>query len=195
MCFYYLYSSGASAKVDMDSAVVMCRCLLEAQVRNYIKDHVRYVSNVKGSRCSHILTPKTTVSDALDHMQTCCGQLEGWKLFKNNTKLFTSAPGRSVYPALSESVHTADVKENQVQVPEFLEPIPKRFLLRLFTALQYVVKIVDRQGNVRDPVRDELYTAVPSPVKVTRKRSNSMMSGSESSGGSGKKAKKKKGQR
>ena len=189
MCFYYLYSSGASAKVDMDSAVVMCRCLLEAQVRNYIKDHV------KGSRCSHILTPKTTVSDALDHMQTCCGQLEGWKLFKNNTKLFTSAPGRSVYSALSESVHTADVKENQVQVPEFLEPIPKRFLLRLFTALQYVVKIVDRQGNVRDPVRDELYTAVPSPVKVTRKRSNSMMSGSESSGGSGKKAKKKKGQR
>ncbi len=104
-------------KMDIDSAVVMCRCLLEAHARNYVSDHTRYVNNTPGRLCSHNLTAKTSVSEALDPMEECCGQLKGWKLFKSNNKLFASASGRSVYSALFESVHTEDVRENQVKAP------------------------------------------------------------------------------
>ena len=140
----------------------------------YIKDHVKYVNNTKSAKCTHSLTTKTSVSDALDHMQSCPGQLETWKPFKTNSKLYLSAPGKSVYSALSESVHTAYPKENQVHIPEYLDPIPKRFLLRLFKVLGYRVHIIDRDGNLRDPVPDELETPQPSPVeKQKRGRSES----------------------
>eukprot|EP01031_Cornospumella_fuschlensis_P032844 gene32844-39715_t len=155
---------GLTRLVDVESSVVVLRALLESQVRQYIQDHVKYVNNTKSAKCCHILTAKTPVSEALDHLQCCSGQLETWRAFKNNSKLYTSAPGRRVYAALSESVHTASVRENKVHVPEFLEPIPKRFLLRLFKILGYRVQVVDVHGNVRDPVPDELETPHSSSV-------------------------------
>lgn len=167
--------------VDVESSIVICRTLLESQARHYISDHIRYVSNTKSAKCKHVMNTKTSVSEALDHMQCCAGQLESWKLFKTNSKLFTSAPGRSVYAALSESVHTAFVKENQVHIPEQLEPIPKRFLLRLFQALQYRVQVVDEYGNLRDAVPDELEAPNTTPQKASNPKKRRLSIGSESS--------------
>lgn len=180
--------------VDVESSVVVCRTLLESQVKHYIQDHVKYVNNTKAPKCTHVLNSKTSVSDALDHMQSCPGQLETWKVFKSNSKLYTSAPGKAVYSSLSESVHTAYVKENQVHIPEFLEPIPKRFLLRLFKVLQYRVQVVDREGNLRDPVPDELETPQSSPEidKKKNKRSQSESSNDTSDNKTSKKKKSKK---
>ena len=178
--------------VDVESSIVVCRALLESQMRNYVSEHIRYVNNTKTAKCNYVMNSKTSVSDALDHMHTCPGQLESWRLFKTNSKLYTSAPGRTVYAALSESVHNATVKENQVHVPEQIEPYPKRFLLRLFLALGYVVKVVDRNGNLREPVRDELETPNPTPGKPTNKKRgrSASISSESSSSSSNKKAKK-----
>jgi len=73
----------------------------------------------------------TTVSDALDHMVVCGGELETWKFFKKNAKLLTSAPDKSVYSQLSDYLHTQimSAKENVVSISEWIEPIAKRFLL------------------------------------------------------------------
>jgi len=111
-------------------------------------------------------------------------------VFKTNSKLYLSAPGRSVYSALSESVHTADAEENQVHIPEFLDPIPKRFLLGLFKVLGYRVDIIDRDGNLTDPVPDELETPQSSPAeKQNQKRVRSESGNDEST--SKKKSRKK----
>ena len=125
------------------------------------------------------MTSTTSISDALDHMEVCPGGLESWRMFKKNSKLQSCAPGRSVYAALSVPVYTANATQNRVSIPECLEPIPKRFLLRLFTAADYRVSVFCNDGTVRKAVDDELNAPIPppeiSPVKQpqTRKRLSS----------------------
>lgn len=156
------WSSACASKGDLHfSTVGTCRVLLESATRNYISDHVRYVSHTKNPKCTYCMTVKcTTISDALDHMQACTGALESWRIFKKNAKLTTSGPGESVYSQLSDYMHTQMFsKENVVSIPEWLEPVMKRFLLRLFIAKSFKVNIVDARGEIREPVPKEFETS------------------------------------
>mmetsp|Transcript_20122 Transcript_20122/g.27647 ORF Transcript_20122/g.27647 Transcript_20122/m.27647 type:complete len:205 (+) Transcript_20122:38-652(+) len=156
------------------SAVGTCRVLLESSMKNYVCDHNLY-SNLKKAKCKVKLSKTLNVSEALDHMLECPGKLESWKFFSKNSKLLTSAPGRELYNHLSNYIHNEmGAKENKVSVPEWLEPIEKRFLLRLFKAKGYIVNVIDLVGNIRAPVEDEWNsspdsTPEPSPLKVSKR--------------------------
>ena len=157
------------------SAVGTCRVLLESSMRNYVCDHNIY-SNLTKAKCKVKLNKTTlNVSEALDHMLECPGKLESWKFFTKNAKLLTSAPGRELYHHLSNVIHNEmGAKENKVSVPEWLEPIEKRFLLRLFKVKGFIVNVIDLGGKIRAPVEDEWNsspesTPEPSPHKVNKK--------------------------
>lgn len=160
------------------AAVGICRALLEAAVQNYITDHGHYVNHTKNHKCAFLMTSKTTVTDALEHMLGCPGQLNTWKYFQKNAKLFTSAPGKSVYKGLSEHIHfEMHPSENIANVPDWMEPISKRFLIRLLKIQNYEVNIITTGGYTRPPVPREIETSpetspVASPV-VDRKRKSS----------------------
>ena len=153
-------------------------------MRNYVHDHNQY-SNLKKAKCKFKLSKTLNVSEALDHMLECPGKLESWKFFTKNSKLLTSAPGREVYSHLSNFIHNEmGAKANKVSVPEWLEPIEKRFLLRLFKAKGFIVNVIDFAGNVRAPVDDEWNsspnsTPEPSPViekNLSKKRKRTRQS-------------------
>jgi hypothetical protein len=139
------------------AAVGTCRALLEASVQNYITDHAKYVNNTKNNKCNFSMTAKTTVSDALDHMLVCAGNLHTWSKFQKNAKLCTSAPGKAVYKQLSERIHfEMQPSENKANIPDWMEPISKRFLIRLLLAQNYEVSIITTDGTTRPPVAGEL---------------------------------------
>jgi hypothetical protein len=156
------------------TAVGTCRVLLEYSVQNYITDHNCYINNTKNPKCHYKFPNRlnVNVSDALDHMVKCEGKLDSWKFFSKNSKLCTSAPGKSLYKSLSEYIHTQmSAKENIVKIPEWLEPIEKRFLLRLFKVRGYQVRVIGTAGEVRDPTEHELVTSPEvSPVKLNKSK-------------------------
>jgi len=106
-------------------------------------------------------------------MVDCPGNIDFWRYFKKNSKLSTSAPGRSVYGALSDYIHNTalSARANNVEVPDWLEPVEKRFLLRLFMVKNFQVRVVDTHGNVRVPTESELDTSPEnSPVVSPEKK-------------------------
>ena len=79
---------------------------------------------------------------------------------------------------MSDFIHNnVGAKANVVNVPEVLEPIEKRFLLRLFRAKGYEVKVVCPVGAVRSPTEHEWNSSpesspVTSPVDELKRKRN-----------------------
>jgi hypothetical protein len=97
------------------------------------------------------MNSKTTVSDALDHMVVCNGNLLTWNYFKRNEKLFSSFPGKAVYKELSEYIHFWYVSISKYSWCFWLD-WSKRFLLRLLKTQNYEVNIISTDGLIRPPV-------------------------------------------
>ena len=76
-----------------------------------------------------------------------------------------------VYKQLSELIHfEMHPSENKAEVPDWIDPTSKRFLIRLLLAQNYEVNIIKNDETTRPPVARELET---SPEASGRKRKSS----------------------
>jgi hypothetical protein len=72
-----------------------------------------------------------------------------------------------VYKQLSERIYfEMQPYENKANIPDWMEPISKRFLIRLLLAQNYEVSIITTDGSTRPPVAGELETS-PESSPVT----------------------------
>lgn len=100
--------------------------------------------------------------------------MQTWSKFQKNAKLCTSAPGKAVYKQLSERIHfEMQPSENKAEVPDWMEPTSKRFLIRLLLAQNYEVNIIKTDGTTRPPVARELETSPETSPASGRKRKSS----------------------
>lgn len=129
---------------EYSRAMATCKVLLESSLLNYVHDHNYYVCNTKNAKCKVELLNGT---DALDHICSCPGVLSAWN-FVSHPKLCTSALVNTMYSQMHDFIYN-------VNIPELLEPCEKRFLMRLFRARGYKVRVITPIGLIRDGTSDE----------------------------------------
>lgn len=145
--------------------------MLESTVARYIEAHNKYVSSTINAKCKSVLCGETSVSDALHHMVQCPGVLAGWSFFRRGAKVVTGAAGHDLYRRVCGHNHTHILPSQiTVHVPDFFEPVEKRFLLRLFMAKGHIVKAITAQGEIREPTAHELHTPLNAPMGCTKKK-------------------------
>jgi len=140
---------------------------LESSTKNYIVDHRKYVCNKSNGKCKFHLHKSEAVNDALEHLLVCPGKLEAWSFFTKDSKKLIPLTGNDLN-------HHYDY-DTIGNVPECLDPIEKRFLLRLFMSRGFLTNVIDCHGNVRSPVDVEInaFPDIPPMMRENQKEKKS----------------------
>lgn len=155
-----------------------CRQFIEQFKKDFVVRHSEFQASGK---CTHSFVNDASVSSVLNHFEVCPGVtsrkdvLLGDELNAELTNMNIQAPSagsfRSLYQDLSECIHNCNwFKDdfNCVIIPNDLDIVQKRFIIRFLLAKGLLCVIATHDGGVRDPTSDEITTPDKSKKAKTK---------------------------